>query len=252
MNSKQTQQERKTVAILGNGTVGVALAKGFAELGDQVVFGTRDAQGAKTRAALEAVPGARADTPRAAAQAAAIAVLALPWDGLEPALRAVGADALAGKLVIDPSNPLELVGGAPRLAIGHTDSAGELVQRLLPDARVVKAFNTITAAHMVHPRLPDGTPDMFIAGDDAAAKAEVAALLAAFGWRAPVDMGGIEASRLLEPLAMVWISYAFRNQHWTHGFSLLNRKAQGATRRERDGRGRSRADRGRTRDKASA
>jgi predicted dinucleotide-binding enzyme len=110
------------------------------------------------------------------------------------------------------------------LALGHSDSAGETVQRLLPEARVVKAFNIITAAHMVQPQLPDGAPDMFIAGNDAAAKAEVASLLEAFGWRQAIDMGDITASRLLEPLAMIWISYGFSRGHWTHGFSLLNQK----------------------------
>lgn len=215
----------KTVAILGNGTVGVSLAKGFAELGHEVVFGTRDKQGDKTVAALAAVPGARAAGFREAAQAASIAVLALPWVGLRDALQAVGAEALAGKLVIDPTNPLDFSSGAPQLALGYTDSAGELVQRLLPEARVVKAFNIITATHMVHPKLPDGTPDMFIAGNDAQAKSDVQALLTAFGWRGAIDMGDIRASRLLEPLAMLWISYGLRNNHWSHGFSLLGQKA---------------------------
>lgn len=215
----------QTVAILGNGVVGVALAKGFSAQGYQVVFGTRDANGAKTTEALAAVPGARAATFAEAARAGHVAVLALPWTGLEAGILAAGADNLAGKLVIDPSNPLDFSTGAPTLAIGHADSAGELVQRLLPKAKVVKAFNTITASHMVNPTLADGTPDMFIAGNDDAAKAQVAELLRAFGWRAPIDLGDITASRLLEPLAMLWISYGFRNNHWTHGFSLLGQKA---------------------------
>jgi 8-hydroxy-5-deazaflavin:NADPH oxidoreductase len=216
---------KQTVAVLGNGAVGVALAKGFAEVGYQVVFGTRNASGEKTLEALKAVPGASAATFADAARAADVAVLALPWTGLEQGIRAAGADNLAGKLVIDPSNPLDFSTGAPTLAIGHTDSAGELVQRLLPASKVVKAFNIITAGHMVHPKLADGTPDMLIAGNDEAAKAKVSSLRKAFGWRAAIDMGGIAASRLLEPMAMVWISYGFRNNHWTHGFSLLGQKA---------------------------
>ncbi len=215
---------QKTVAILGNGVVGVALAKGFAEQGYQVVFGTRDVHGAKTMDAVKAVAGARAASFADAARASDVAVLALPWNGLVEAIEAAGAANLAGKLVIDPVNPLDLSSGSPALAIGHTDSAGELVQRMLPDAKVVKAFNTITASHMVHPRMSEGTPDMLIAGNDVDAKAQVSALLQAFGWRAAIDMGGIVASRLLEPFAMVWISYAFRNNHWTHGFSLLGQK----------------------------
>jgi hypothetical protein len=214
---------RKVVAVLGNGTVGTALAKGFAELGYEVIFGTRDVHSAKTRAALEAVPGARAASFAEAADAGSIAVLAVPWSGLEAAIFTAGPDNLAGKLVIDPSNPLDFSGEVPTFAISD-DSAGELVQRLLPRSQVVKAFNIVTAAHMVHPRLPDGTPDMLIAGNDAAAKARVAELLKGFGWRAPIDVGGIGASRLLEGLAMLWVIYGFRNDHWTHAFSVLGQK----------------------------
>lgn len=215
----------QTVAILGNGTVGVALAKGFAALGYQVVFGTRDVNGAKTRDALKAVAGSRAASLSEAARAGQLAVIALPWSGLRGGLEGAGAANLAGKLVIDACNPLDVVNGVPTLAVGYTDSAGEIAQRLLPQAKVVKAFNIITAGHMVNPHLPDGTPDMFIAGNDDAAKAQVRELLHAFGWRSAIDLGPISASRLLEPLAMVWISYAFRNNHWTHGFSLLGQKA---------------------------
>ncbi len=215
----------QTVAILGTGVVGIALAKGFAAMGLKVVFGTRDVNGKKSVEALAAVPGARAASFADAAKAGDLAVVALPWSGLQPGLAAAGAANLAGKLVIDTTNPLASAGGAPALAIGHTDSAGETVQRLLPAARVVKAFNIITAGHMVRPQLADGTPDMLIAGNDAAAKAQVEQVLAAFGWRKPIDMGDISASRLLEPLAMLWISYGFRNNHWTHGFSLLGQKA---------------------------
>lgn len=215
---------KPVVAVLGNGDVGVALGKGFAALGYEVVFGTRDLNGAKTLAALQAVPGARAASFAQAAQAGSLAVAALPWSGLESALKAAGAQNLAGKLVIDPSNPLDFSTGTPTLAVGHTDSAGELVQRLLPQSKVVKAFNIIGASHMVQPQFEDGVPDMLIAGNDDAAKGQVSELLRAFGWRKPIDLGGIAASRLLEPLAMVWITYAVRNNHWTHGFSLLGRK----------------------------
>jgi len=222
MNTDPSQQ---TVAILGNGIVGTTIAKGFAELGYQVIFGTRDAHSAKTRAALEAVPGARAAAPAEASGAASIAVLAVPWSGLEAAIFKAGPENLAGKIVIDTSNPLDFSGELPTLAIPASDSAGELVQRLLPRSHVVKAFNIVTAAHMLHPHLPDGTPDMLIAGDDAAAKARVSEILEGFGWRTPIDVGPIGASRLLENLALLWVGYGARNDHWTHAFSLLGRKA---------------------------
>lgn len=211
----------KTVAILGNGVVGVAVAKGFAEIGYQVIFGTRDAAGTKTKEALAAIPGARAGSYAEAARAADLAFVALPYAGVEEALKLADATNLEGKVVIDATNPIDFSTGSPKMALGHTDSAGELVQRLLPGARVVKAFNIITAQHMVHPKFADGTPDMIIAGNDAAAKEEVAAILGKFGWRKPIDLGDIVASRLLEPFAMVWITYAFKNKHFTHGFSLL-------------------------------
>lgn len=215
----------QTVAILGTGDVGISLAKGFAGLGWRVIFGTRDVNGEKTRAALQAVPSASAEPVAQAARAADMAVVAVPWAGVADTLRTAGAAQLAGKLVIDATNPLDFSSGAPRMALGFSDSAGETVQRLLPEAKVVKAFNIITATHMVHPQLPDGTPDMFIAGNDEGAKRDVGRILEAFGWRKAIDMGDITASRLLEPLAMVWISYGVRNNHWTHGFSLLGRKA---------------------------
>lgn len=215
---------QKTVAILGNGVVGTTIAGGFAGLGYQVIFGTRDVHSDKTRAALEAVPGARAAAFAEASSAASIVVLAVPWSGLEAAIFTAGPDNLAGKLVIDPSNPLDFAGDMPTLAIPATDSAGELVQRLLPKSQVVKAFNIVTAAHMVHPKLADGTPDMLIAGDDPAAKARVAEILQGFGWRTPIDVGPIGASRLLENLAMLWVIYGVRNDHWTHAFSVLGQK----------------------------
>ena len=224
-----TDSSQKVVAMLGNGTVGTALAKGFSELGYRVIFGTREPEGDKTRAALAAVPGARAASFAEASAAAGIAVLAVPWSGMEAVIFTAGPDNLAGKVVIDPSNPLDFSGDVPTMAVGASDSGGELVQRLLPRSNVVKAFNIVTAAHMVHPRLPDGTPDMLIAGNDAGAKARVAELIRGFGWRAPIDVGGIVESRLLEALAMLWVIYGFRNDHWTHAFSLLGQKRPGLT-----------------------
>jgi len=152
----QPGQPHQTVAILGNGAVGVALARGFAALGWRVVFGTRDVGGAKTRDALAAVPGATAASYSDAARQGDMAVVALPWTGVAEGLAAAGAEHLAGKLVIDPSNPLDFSSGTPRLALGFGDSAGETVQRLLPGAKVVKAFNTVGAQLMVHPQLEGG------------------------------------------------------------------------------------------------
>jgi predicted dinucleotide-binding enzyme len=225
LQSRDQARNGQTVAILGNGVVGIALARGFAAQGWRVVFGTRDVAGQKTLDALAAVPGSTAASFDDAARQGDVGVVALPWSGVRDGLAAAGAGNLAGKLVIDPSNPLDFSTGAPRMALGFNDSAGETVQRLLPGAKVVKAFNTIGAALMVQPQLEGGRPDMFIAGDDEGAKRDVARLLEGFGWRRPIDLGGIDASRLLEPMAMAWIAYGVRNNHWTHAFSVLGQAA---------------------------
>ena len=147
-------------------------------------------------------------------------VLATLGVATEEAIRLAGIGAFDGKVVIDTTNPLDFSGGAPRLAIGHTDSLGEVVQRLLPKARVVKAFNTVGNALMVNPQLPGGPPDMFLCGNDADAKKIVTQICEHFGWGV-VDIGGIEGSRYLEPMCMAWVLHGVRTGSWTHAFKLL-------------------------------
>jgi hypothetical protein len=147
----------------------------------------------------------------------------LLWTGAENALNMAGPGNFAGKVVIDAINPLEFVPNAPpRLAIGHTDSAGERVQRWLPSAKVVKAFNIVGNVHMFKPQFPGGPPDMFICGNDDAAKQTVTEILKDFGWPA-IDIGGIEGSRLLEPLCILWVGYGIRSGSWNHAFKLLRK-----------------------------
>jgi hypothetical protein len=200
------------VAILGTGQVGQALARGLLALGHQVVFGTREAGGTSAKKALDAAPGAQAATFAEAAKQADLAVLATAWSGTENALRLAGPANLAGKVLIDATNPLDFSGGAPKLALGFSTSAGERVQAWVPHARVVKAFNTVGNGMMVKPGLATA-PTMFIAGDDSAAKETVTGLLREFGWQAS-DLGGLAAARYLEPFAMVWITHAIRNNTW--------------------------------------
>ena len=212
------------IGILGTGDVGRALGKGFAMLGHEVKMGSRDANNEKARAwASEVGKLASTGTFSDTAQFAEMAVLATLWSGTENALRSAGAQRLAGKVVIDATNPLVLAPGAPpALALGHTDSGGEQVQRWLPEARVVKAFNTVGNAHMVKPQFPGGPPDMFICGNDAAAKADVTNILTAFGWNT-IDIGGIEGARLLEPMCVLWVLYGIRTNTWNHAFKLLRK-----------------------------
>jgi len=200
------------VAILGTGTVGQALARGFVALGHDTTFGSREPSRATAQKAVAEAPGTHAAPFADAAREADLVVLATPWSGTQNAVALTGAANLAGKVMIDVTNPLDFSGGSPRLALGFDTSAGEQVQAWAPQARVVKAFNTVGNGMMVRPKLRQA-PTMFIAGNDAAAKGTVAGLLRQFGWETS-DLGGIEASRLLEPLAMVWIKHAFKNNAW--------------------------------------
>ena len=209
-------------AILGTGMVGQNLAKGFLALGYQVVIGSRDPNGESARKAIEATGGStRAATFSEAARQGDFAVLATLWEGTRSALDQTGDHNLAGKLVIDATNPLDFSHG-PALALGHTTSGGEQVQAWLPTAKVVKAFNTVTAPLMFKPNLPGGPPTMFFAGNDPGAKQKVGDLLSQFGWH-PIDIGEIDGARLLEPLAMLYIRHAIRASNWQIAFKLLER-----------------------------
>jgi predicted dinucleotide-binding enzyme len=209
------------IGILGSGGVAQTLGSGFLKLGHDVKLGSRDAAKLKPwldKAGKHASAGSLEDTARFAD----IAVLATAWVGTENALKLAGAPvSLAGKLVMDVTNPVIEEDGKPlRLALGHTDSGGEQVQRWLPQSKVVKAFNSVGEDHMVDPKFPGGPPDMFICGDDASAKQVVTGFCKNFGWGV-VDAGGIESARLLEPLCLLWVGYGLSTQTWNHAFKLL-------------------------------
>lgn len=212
------------IGILGTGDVGQALGIGFAKLGHEVKMGSRDPNQEKVKAWVnKAGAKASAGTFAEAAAFGELAVLCTIWTGAENAIRLAGPDNLASKVVIDTTNPLDFSGGIPpKLAVGHTDSAGEQVQRWLPNSRVVKAFNIVGNAHMFKPEFPGGPPDMFICGNDDQAKATVTDVLKTFGWSV-IDIGGIECARYLEPLAMVWIRHFFQANSVNHAFKLLRK-----------------------------
>jgi 8-hydroxy-5-deazaflavin:NADPH oxidoreductase len=212
------------IGILGTGDVGKTLASAFLTLGHDVKMGARDAANPKARAwAAEAGAKASIGTFADAAEFGELIVLATLGAAAESVLTAAGPQRMAGKVVIDTTNPLDLSAGfPPTLTVGHTDSGGEQVQRLLPGALVVKAFNTVGNPLMFRPDLPGGPPDMFICGNDDGAKKKVSAILDEFGWGV-IDLGGIEASRHLEPMCIVWVAHGARTGTWTHAFKLLRR-----------------------------
>jgi predicted dinucleotide-binding enzyme len=212
------------VGILGSGNVGQVIGAGFAQLGHSVKIGSRTPTQEKLQNwAKKTGANASAGTFAEAAAFGELAVLATLWDGTEAAIRLADPKNLAGKVVIDATNPLDFSKGVPpTLAVGLTDSGGEQVQRWLPQSRVVKAFNTVGNPHMFKPQFPGGPPDMFICGNDERAKQTVTELLKAFGWSV-IDIGGIESSRLLEPLALLWITYFFKTKSLGHAFKLLRK-----------------------------
>jgi hypothetical protein len=210
------------VGILGTGDVGQALGSAFVTLGHEVRMGARDARNEKAAAwAKAAGPTASAGTFADAASFGELVVFATLGVANEQIVKATGPDPFAGKVIIDATNPLDFSGGMPpTLAISGSDSGGEQLQRLLPGARVVKAFNTVGNALMFRPDLPGGPPDMFISGNDDDAKRQVAGLLDEFGWGV-VDVGGIESSRYLEAMCMVWVIAGAVTGNWNQAFKML-------------------------------
>ena len=208
------------IGIIGAGNIGGTLGRAWAAKGHEVVFGVRDPRGPKVQELVKATGGkARAASPAEAAAHGEVVLLATPWAAAQAALR--GAGDLTGKILIDATNPLrpDLSG----LTLGHTTSAAEEVARWAPGATVVKAFNTIGAQHMANPRFGTQSASMLICGDDAAAKKAVLALAEVLGFD-PVDAGPLTQARLLEPLAMLWISLAYAYGHGADiAFKLLRR-----------------------------
>jgi 8-hydroxy-5-deazaflavin:NADPH oxidoreductase len=209
------------IGVLGSGDVGRALATGFIGLGHEVKIGSRDPQ--KLQAWADSA-GERATTGtfEDAARFGDILVLATLGVAAEDAVRMAGIGNFDGKVVIDTTNPLDFSTGLPRLSIGHDDSLGEVIQRLLPNARVVKCFNTVGNAHMVNPQFPGGPPDMFLCGNDDDARKIVSQICQHFGWGV-VDIGGIEGSRHLEPMCLVWVLHGIKSKSWNHAFKMLTK-----------------------------
>jgi predicted dinucleotide-binding enzyme len=211
------------VGVLGSGVVGKRLAAGFSSRGHDVMIGSRDPAKPDLNEWLSGEgAGVEAGTFAQTAEHGQLLVLAVLGDAAAQVIAAAGHDNFSGKVVIDAMNPLDFSGGfPPRLSITGDDSLGELVQRALPDARVVKAFNTIGNQYFVDPSFAEGQPTMLIAGNDEDAKRTVADLLADFGWPKPVDLGGIEGSRELEAICIAWVKIGGTRGAWDHGFKLL-------------------------------
>jgi len=209
------------IGVLGSGAVAQTLAAGFLKHGHAVTVGTRDV--AKLADWKAKNPGAQVGSFSDAAAFGEVVVLAVKGTVAAEALRAAGAAHLAGKPVLDATNPIAEsppVNGVLRFFTTLDDSLMERLQREFPEARFVKAFNSVGNARMVNPQFAAGRPTMFICGNDPGAKATVAGLTEQLGWEV-ADMGGVEAARAIEPLCMLWCIPGFLRGEWTHAFKLL-------------------------------
>jgi len=212
------------VGILGSGDVGRALGTGFVSSGHEVRIGTRHPEEPKlVEWRNSAGPKASIGTFSDAASFGELDVVATLGSATLDALRLAGPEHFKGKVVIDATNPLEMSPNAPpQLFVGQTDSMGERVQKALPGARVVKAFNIVGNAHFYRPNFPGGPPDMLIAGDDPAAKKTVEGILKQFGWSV-IDIGGIDGARALEPICLAWVRSAMGLGTWDIAFKVLRK-----------------------------
>ena len=191
------------VSIIGTGHMGAGLAATLAAAGHEVCIGARDP--AKAAALATSVGhGAVGGGIAAAAQLGSVIVLALPYGAMADAIAAAGD--LAGKVVVDICNPV--TADFRGLALGHTTSAAEEIQKLAPQARVVKAFNTLFAPLLAVDARKGKTLQVFIAGDDAPAKASVAELARSAGFE-PVEAGPLVNSRFIEPIGAMNIHFGF-------------------------------------------
>jgi len=209
------------IGILGSGDVGKALAAGFIKHGHELMMGTREP--AKLADWTAQQPKAKVGSFADAAKLGEVIVLAVKGTVAADALRQAGATNLAGKVIIDATNPIAdapPVHGVVKFFTNLDESLMERLQREFAQARFVKAFNSVGNPFMVNPQFKGGKPTMFICGNDEAAKKTMRGILDQFGWET-ADMGFAEAARAIEPLCMLWLIPGFLRNEWSHAFKLL-------------------------------
>lgn len=196
------------VGVLGTGDVGATIASRLAELGHEVCMGSRAAGGERASAwAGAAGPQASESDFEGAARHGEVVFNCTAGMASLDALAAAGAEALAGKVLIDVANPLIFGPAGPGLGTTGGPSLAEQIQAAYPDTQVVKALNTVNRNVMVRPDLLAGDHILMICGNDDAAKSQVRTLLSQFGWGRGriIDLGGIEAARDTEAYVLLWV-----------------------------------------------
>jgi len=197
------------IGVLGTGVVGETIASKLVEVDHEVMMASREAGNEKAAAwAAGAGEGAREGSFADAAAFGELVVNATAGAHSLDALELAGAESLAGKVLLEAPNPLDFSQGMPpTLTIANTDSLGEAIQRAHPDAKVVKALNTVTAGLMVDPSSLGEATNLFVCGNDDGAKAQVIEILETFGWLSGdiIDLGDISAARGMEAYLALWI-----------------------------------------------
>jgi predicted dinucleotide-binding enzyme len=210
------------IGIIGSGVVGKALSSGFLKYGYEVMVGSREPEKLsemKNEIGEKLLTGNFPET----AEFGEIIVLAVKGTAAESAVKLAGVNNLAGKTVVDTTNPIadaQPVNGVLKYFTNFDQSLMEKLQALVPEANFVKAFNSVGNAFMVNPQFGKDKPTMFICGNDESSKKQVKEILERFGWEVE-DMGMAEAARAIEPLCMLWCIPGLRENRWTHAFKLL-------------------------------
>ncbi|HVS98280.1 MAG TPA: NAD(P)-binding domain-containing protein [Puia sp.] len=212
-----------TIGIIGSAEVGQALGHGFLAEGHSVMLGTRNPKKEEVLNWQKAHSAAAVGDFRETATFGEVLVLCVPGAAVEEVIALAGPENFRGKIVIDVTNPIAKgapVNGVLKFFTTLDDSLMERTQRLLPGARLVKAFNSVGSDLMYKPKLRGGPPTMFICGNDEKARKAVTDILTSFGWETE-DMGMAEAARAIEPLCVLWCIPGFLRNQWTHAFKLL-------------------------------
>lgn len=212
------------VGVLGSGDVAKALAAGFLKHGHQVTVGTNHPE--KLKDWVSKNPKAEVASFADTAGFGEVVVLAVKGSAASEVLRAAGAKSLDGKTVIDTTNPIADAppeNGVLRYFTTLDDSLMERLQKEFPNARFVKSFSCVGSALMVDPNVEGGRPTMFLCGNDEGAKTTAVKILDEFGWEA-ADMGGVEAARAIEPLAILWCIPGFLRNDWMHAYKVVKPK----------------------------
>ena len=211
------------IGIIGSGIVGQVLGNAFLTEGNEVMLGTRDISKPEVKKWTGDNKSGKVGNFEETAKFGEVLVLAISGSAAENAIKLAGTKNFSNKVVIDATNPIAAappINGVLRFFTDLNESLMEKLQKFIPEAKLVKAFNSVGNAYMYKPKFAGGMPTMFICGNDESAKKDVTNILDRFGWETE-DMGMVEAARAIEPLCILWCIPGILNGRWNHAFKLL-------------------------------